>query len=215
MAFTNFARILLVVPVVAIVACGSSNGSTAGTGGEQTTGSTTTTSSSGMGGTATGSTTTTTGTGATGGATATSSTTGTTTTTSTTSATTTGSTTSTTSTTSSTTTTSSSGGMPGACTDAADEMVNMTTVGNDASTCVESNCLGDYITSNFSGLTTCVASCLQTKDNLTAGCAACWGAVVSCGAQHCASECSGGDSTACNTCTDQFCTPAFNTCAGM
>jgi hypothetical protein len=204
MTLTNFARILLVVPATAAFACGGSSGSgTGGTGGHPTTGSTTTT-SAGTGGTTTGSTTTT----GTGGAT--SSTTGTTaSTTSTTSV------TSTTSTTSATTSsTSSTGGTQGACTDAADMAVNMTQVGNDASGCVTSSCIGQYISSDWTGLATCVATCLQTMDSLTNGCAACWGTVVSCGAQHCASMCAGGDSASCNTCTNQFCQPAFDTCAG-
>jgi hypothetical protein len=92
----------------------------------------------------------------------------------------------------------------------------MTTVGNDASGCVEPNCVGDYLTQNWTALATCVASCLQTKDApITAACSACWGTVVACGAQHCASQCLNGQSTACDTCTDMYCTPAFNTCAGM
>jgi len=91
----------------------------------------------------------------------------------------------------------------------------MTTVGNDASGCVTSSCLSDYLTQNWTGLSSCVATCLEAKDPpLTSACATCWGTVVSCGAQHCASECTGGQSAACTTCTDQNCTPAFNTCAG-
>ncbi len=201
---TNFAKALLVtLPLAAVIACGGSSTESTGAGGNTTTSSTTTTTtSSGTGGTAsTSSTSTSSSTGAT--------TTSSSTTTSSTS-TSTGSTTSS----SSSSTTSSSSGTAGACTDAADMAVNMTTVGNDASGCVESNCLTQYLTSNWSGLTTCVASCLQTKDAITTGCAACWGAVVSCGAQHCASQCANGQSTACTTCTDQYCTPAFNTCAG-
>ncbi len=206
----NFARALFVVPFVAVLACGSSNGTGATTSETTGVGGTTSgpgsSSSAGNGGSKTGSTSAS-GAGASGGAT---------TTTGSTSGSTTGSTTTTTTTTAAS---SSSGGAAGACTDATDKGVNMTTVGNDASGCVTggNGCLGDYLSSNFTALATCVAGCLQTMDApLTAPCAACWGTVVACGAQHCASECGPGGTTAsCNTCTDQFCTPAFNTCAGM
>jgi hypothetical protein len=121
-------------------------------------------------------------------------------------------------TTSSTTTShsssSTSSGGTGACQDAADMAVNMTTVGNDASGCVTSSCIPDYLSSNWSALSTCVATCLQGMDHISAACATCWGTVVSCGAQHCASQCAGGQTPDCTTCTDQYCTPAFDTCSG-
>jgi hypothetical protein len=190
----DFLRAFLVVlPFTAAIACGG-GGSTA-TGGQATTASSSSSTSAGTAGTAT-----------------TSSSTSGTTTSSSTSGTTTSSSTSGTTTSSSSSSTSS--GATGACQDAADMAVNMTTVGNDASGCVTSSCIPDYLSQNWTGLATCVATCLQNMDHTSTACSACWGTVVSCGAQHCASQCAGGQSTACDMCTDMYCTPAFDACSG-
>jgi len=62
----------------------------------------------------------------------------------------------------------------------------------------------------------CVADCMASDTGLSAGCSACFGDAGECGMDNCGALC--GDapgSEECNTCIDEHCGAAFETCSGV
>ena len=106
--------------------------------------------------------------------------------------------------------TGAGGATPGACTNPMDAPIvaMKDATANNASMCGQS-CFLDPDPSK------CAGTCMQMKAGLSAGCATCWGAVIGCGIKNCAGPCIGGSmSQGCIDCNNQFCVPAFDTCAG-
>jgi len=61
----------------------------------------------------------------------------------------------------------------------------------------------------------CSSNCLQQSTELSSGCADCFGEVIACTITNCATQCFDATSQACTTCRNQYCTPAFESCAGI
>merc|ERR1711976_603777 len=58
-------------------------------------------------------------------------------------------------------------------------------------------------------------SCMKSKEGYSDGCAACFGATISCTASKCWTKCIGGETAACKQCVADSCTPALQTCSGL
>ncbi|MFH1809462.1 MAG: hypothetical protein ABIJ09_12005 [Pseudomonadota bacterium] len=63
-------------------------------------------------------------------------------------------------------------------------------------------------------MSTCVTRCVQDEVGLTEECARCYGDNTECVLHNCINDCVDGNSPACTTCRDQYCTAAFEACSG-
>lgn len=99
------------------------------------------------------------------------------------------------------------GGLPpGACTNAADEMV-LAMIDSEA----EARMCG---TMCFGG-ESCVTMCMEEL-GLSNGCASCFGGAASCAAMNCALQCAGSDMMRCNDCRRMNgCIEDFEMCSGL
>ena len=95
----------------------------------------------------------------------------------------------------------------GACTNAADDAIFMST---DVVAAVE-DCAGDCF-----GARDCTTECVVRETSLSMACAGCFGDASQCTVDNCAFRCfGGGDSPDCMACRDEAgCTAAFETCSG-
>lgn len=78
-------------------------------------------------------------------------------------------------------------------------------------------CFPNCPSATTQALADCVASCTQTATGLSAGCMACTGATVACGAAYCTNFCvSDTNAPQCVGCRcDSGCTPNFDKCSGL
>ncbi len=61
----------------------------------------------------------------------------------------------------------------------------------------------------------CTDKCMETSAGFSKPCAKCWGDSIDCVTQFCLVQClNGGADPQCQTCTAQYCTPAFHACSG-
>jgi hypothetical protein len=61
----------------------------------------------------------------------------------------------------------------------------------------------------------CSVPCVEEGLGVSNGCAVCFGDVISCTVANCAFQCLDSSSTACRTCQETSCFPAFTECAGI
>lgn len=64
---------------------------------------------------------------------------------------------------------------------------------------------------------TCVASCLETKENYSPSCSKCFGGIALCSRQHCLFKCIGRrwNHPMCTGCVQANCVDSFNACTGV
>jgi hypothetical protein len=85
-------------------------------------------------------------------------------------------------------------------------LMEHSSVGMDVSACELSNI----------GNVSAVSMCIQMKDGLSKSCADCFAAYSGCSVEKCLSSCvAAPDSTACQTCVQANCGPAFTSCSGI
>jgi hypothetical protein len=97
----------------------------------------------------------------------------------------------------------------GACTNPADEHVVRNGVNlHDLAQQCGLMCLGQ--------MQPCIDACVAGATGFSAGCAACWGATVSCANSLCVFPCSlSDDAQDCDDCRDSLCNDFYEGCAGL
>lgn len=61
----------------------------------------------------------------------------------------------------------------------------------------------------------CIANCMEGELGVSADCADCFGGIGVCVIVNCLGQCFNPSSSACETCRQNNCEPAFRTCAGV